>query len=92
MASAPQVGQWCEAMATSALPENNSIASARYRDHIRASRTSAPRSVRMLCRLWVAFSARHSTRLSGSRKFISAGASVPGVIWNWRRTPSTTSS
>ena len=45
--------------------------------------------------LWnvaVQFSAMHSARWSGNRKFISAGASVPGVIWNSIRTPSTTSS
>lgn len=45
----------------------------------------------MLCRLWVAFSAMHSARWSGSRKFISDGASVPGVIWKTNRTPSTVS-
>ena len=35
------------------------------------------------------FSARSSTLKSGSQTFISAGASVPGVIWNSRVTPST---
>ncbi len=38
------------------------------------------------------FSAMHSSRRSGKWKFISAGASVPGVSWNVMRTPSTTSS
>ncbi len=42
--------------------------------------------------LWVAFSARHSARRSGKRKFISEGASVPGVSWKTIRTPSTVSS
>ena len=45
---------------------------------MRGSRTSAPRSVSRLCRLWVAFSAMHRARWSGKWKFISAGASVPG--------------
>ncbi len=43
----------------------------------------------MLC---VAFSARHSARRCGKRKFISDGASVPGVSWKTIRTPSTVSS
>ncbi len=34
----------------------------------------------------------HSARCSGKKKFISAGASVPGVIWNTMRMPSTVSS
>ncbi len=42
--------------------------------------------------LWVAFSARHSARRCGKEKFISAGASVPGVSWKTIRTPSTVSS
>ena len=42
--------------------------------------------------MWVAFSAMHSARWSGKRKFISAGASVPGVSWKTIRTPSTVSS
>ena len=46
----------------------------------------------MLCRLWVAFSAMQSARWSGKRKFISAGASVPGVSWKTMRTPSSVSS
>ena len=29
-----------------------------------------------------------SARRSGKKKFISAGASVPGVTWNMTRTPS----
>jgi hypothetical protein len=33
----------------------------------------------------------HSARRSGKQKFISAGASVPGVIWKTIRTPSTVS-
>ena len=57
-----------------------------------ASRTSAPRGVSTLCRLWVAFSAMHSARRSGKRKFISAGASVPGVSWKTISIPSTVSS
>ena len=40
----------------------------------------------------MAFSAMHNSRWSGKWKFISAGASVPGVIWNTMRTPSRTSS
>ena len=70
----------------------SSMASAKYRDHIRGSRTWAPRRVRRSCMLWVAFSAIHKARLSGKQKFISAGHSVPGVVWNMIRTPSTTSS
>ncbi|GHC71776.1 hypothetical protein GCM10007079_04490 [Nocardiopsis terrae] len=42
--------------------------------------------------MWQAFSAVHSALLSGRWKFISAGASVPGVIWKTNRTPSSTSS
>jgi len=38
--------------------------------------------------VWVAFSAMHRARRSGKKKFISAGASVPGVTWNTTRTPS----
>ncbi len=56
------------------------------------SRTCAPRGVYRLCIVCVQFSAMHSRRLSGKWKFISAGASVPGVIWNTTRTPSMTSS
>jgi len=33
----------------------------------------------------------HSARRSGNKKFISAGASVPGVSWNSISTPSTVS-
>ena len=40
----------------------------------------------------MAFSAMHSARRSGKRKFISAGASVSGVSWNTMRTPSTVTS
>ncbi len=36
----------------------------------------------------VQFSAMHSARNPGNRKFISAGASVPGVRWNSISTPS----
>ncbi|SLH57272.1 Uncharacterised protein [Mycobacteroides abscessus subsp. abscessus] len=68
------------------------MASSRYRAHARVSRTSAPRRVSTLCMLWVAFSAMHRARWSGNRKFISAGASVPGVSWKSMRTPSITSS
>ena len=46
----------------------------------------------MLCVLCVAFSARHRARSSGRGKFISAGASVPGVSWKTMRTPSSVSS
>jgi hypothetical protein len=42
--------------------------------------------------LCVAFSAMHRARRSGKWKFISAGASVPGVSWNTMRTPSSVSS
>src|SRR5664279_5208340 len=41
--------------------------------------------------LCVAFSAIYSARRWGNRKFISAGASVPGVSWNSMTTPSTVS-
>ena len=92
MLAEPQVGQWCDAKATSASRAKSSIASERYRDQMRGSRTCAPRRVRRLCRLWVAFSARQSARWSGKKKFISAGHSVPGVFWNTMRTPSSTSS
>ena len=40
----------------------------------------------------MAFSAMHSARRSGKRKFISAGASVFGVSWNTMWMPSTVSS
>ena len=46
----------------------------------------------MLWSVWVAFSATQSTRWSGKWKFISAGASVPGVSWKTKRMPSTVSS
>ena len=42
----------------------------------------------MLCKAPLAFSAMHSARRSGKYRFISAGASVPGVNWNSIRTPS----
>ncbi len=38
--------------------------------------------------LWEQFSAMHSARYFGKRKFISAGASVPGVNWNMISRPS----
>ena len=38
--------------------------------------------------MWVAFSAMHRARCAGKKKFISAGASVPGVTWKTTRTPS----
>ena len=41
--------------------------------------------------LWVAFSAMHRARRCGNRKFISAGASVPGVSWKTISMPSTVS-
>ena len=59
---------------------------------MRGSRTTAPRRVSRLCRLWVAFSAMQRARWSGKEKFISTGHSVPGVIWNRMRMPSTISS
>ena len=40
----------------------------------------------------MAFSAMHSARRSGKRKFISTGHSVPGVIWKRISTPSSVSS
>ena len=40
----------------------------------------------------MAFSAMHSARRSGNRKFISTGHSVPGVIWKRMSTPSSVSS
>ena len=46
----------------------------------------------MLCIVRVALSAMQRTRRSGKWKFISAGASVPGVSWKTIRTPSTVSS
>ena len=58
----------------------------------KASRTWAPRGVKMLCIVWVQFSAMHNTRMSGNRKFISAGASPPGVFWKTTRIPSISSS
>ncbi len=88
ISSSPQVGQWWEAKATSALPRYRPMDSVRYDAHAWASLTWAPRRVRMLCMVWVAFSAMHTARRSGKRKFISSWHSVPGVIWNWIRTPS----
>ena len=61
----------------------------RYSAHTRLSRTRAPLGVSTLCIDTLAFSARSSTWKSGSQTFISAGASVPGVIWNSILTPST---
>ncbi len=55
-------------------------------------RTWAPRNGNALWRVWVQFSAMHSAPWSGNMKFISAGASVPGVFWKTMRTPSTVSS
>lgn len=63
-----------------------------YLLHFSESRISAPRMGTRLCMLCVQFSAVHSHPWSGKKKFISAGASVSGVIWNTMRTPSTTSS
>ena len=45
-----------------------------------------------MCRLRVAFSAMHNARRPGKWKFISAGASVAGVIWKMIRTLSSVSS
>jgi hypothetical protein len=42
-------------------------------------------------RVWVAFSAVHRAEWSGKWMFSSLGASVPGVIWNTIRIPSTVS-
>ena len=53
------------------------------------SRTSAPRSVYRLCSVAVQFSATHRALNWGNHVFISAGASVPGVIWNSMSTPYT---
>ena len=61
----PQVGQWCDAKATSVRAPNVSMASVKYVDHTWGSRTSAPRSVNRLCRVWVAFSAMHNARYRG---------------------------
>lgn len=88
MSSLPQVGQWWEANATSAVPVHRPIDSVRYPAQACASRTWAPRSVRMLCIVWVAFSAMHTARRSGRRTFISSWHSVPGVIWKRNLTPS----
>ena len=63
-----------------------------YLLHAMASRTLAPRNGYRLCRVWVQFSAMHSRRWSGKKKFISAGASASGVFWNTIRTPPTSSS
>jgi hypothetical protein len=63
-----------------------------YFDHFSASRANAPRIGTRLCMVCVQFSAVHSQPWSGKKKFISAGASASGVIWNRMRTPSTTSS
>ena len=65
MRSLPHVGQWCDANTTSVRSEKVSMASVRYPDQPCGSRTSAPRSVSRLCRLWVAFSAMHSARNFG---------------------------
>ena len=92
MRSVPHVGQWCDANTTSASPPHSSSASCMNRDQARGSRTSAPRSVRRLCSVCVAFSAMQSALRSGNQMFISAGASVPGVNWKTMRTPSTVAS
>ena len=46
----------------------------------------------MLCIVLVVFSAIHIALNCGNQVFISAGASVPGVIWNTIFTPSIVSS
>src|SRR6056297_684070 len=89
--SRPQVGQWWEANTTSSSSPNSEIVSVRWWAQLWASRTTAPRIVRMLCNVWEVFSAMHSARLPGKKKFISAGASVSGVFWNTISTPSTVS-
>ncbi|MCY1351465.1 hypothetical protein D9M69_377300 [compost metagenome] len=58
-------------------------------DQALASRTRAPRGVSTLCSICVVFSDMHSARSPGKKKFISAGASVPGVSWNSTSTPAT---
>ncbi len=88
----PQRGQWCEANISSVRSPHSSIISPMYFDHFSESRMSAPRMGTRLCMLWVQFSAVHNQPWSGKKKFISAGASASGVIWNTTRTPSTTSS
>jgi hypothetical protein len=67
-ALATQVGQWCDAKAASVRVPNVSMASVRYVDHTCGSRTSAPRSVNRLCRVWVAFSAMHNVAPEGFTK------------------------
>ena len=63
-----------------------------YLLQLSVSRACAPRNGSVLCIVWVQFSAMQSAPRSGNMKFISAGASVPGVFWNTTRTPSSTSS
>ena len=46
----------------------------------------------MLCIVLVVFSAIHSALNCGNHVFISAGASLPGVIWKTIFTPSMSSS
>ena len=58
------------------------MASPMYLLHASASRVCAPRIGYRLCSVCVQFSAMHSRRLSGKKKFISAGASASGVFWN----------
>jgi NADPH-dependent 2,4-dienoyl-CoA reductase/sulfur reductase-like enzyme len=53
-----------------------------------ALRTSAPRAGSRLCIVALAFSAMNKARIFGRKKFISDGASVPGVTWNTIVTPS----
>ena len=53
-----------------------------------ASRTWAPRSVYTLCRWWEVISDMHRALKAGRKNTNSAGASVPGVIWNSKSTPS----
>lgn len=73
---------------TSDLSPYRTRLSSRYLAQAFASRTSAPRGVRRLCILGVAFSAMQSARSCGKYRFISAGASVPGVCWNSTSMPS----
>ena len=88
----PKRGQWWLMNTMSVVAPNSSIDSLMYFDHASASRICAPRGVYTLCSVELQFSAMQSRRRSGRSMFISAGASVSGVYWNRRRTPSITRS
>src|SRR6266436_6258092 len=86
--STPQTGQWCWPHIASALPPHICKASPRYFDQASASRTSAPRNGSRLWKLCVQFSAKFTSLWRGTKKCISAGASLFGAIWNSNSRPS----